>query len=60
LATAQQAGFVPNTVTPLCGELQHYFYCPIDPGATNRSVGSAYYTLTNSLGWTIVEFGGAQ
>jgi hypothetical protein len=60
LATAQQAGAVPNTVSPLCGEPQHYFFCPADPGATNRSVGSAYYTLTNSLGWTIVEFGGAQ
>jgi hypothetical protein len=63
LALAQQAGTVPETVTPLCvssGELQHYFYCPADPGATNRSAGSAYYTLTHSLGWTIVEFGGAQ
>jgi hypothetical protein len=63
LATAQQAGTVPNTVTPLCsgsGEQQHYFYCPANPGATNRSAGSAYYTLTHNLGWTIVEFGGAQ
>jgi hypothetical protein len=63
IATAQQAGTVPETVTPLCsgsGEQQHHFYCPADPGATNRSAGSAYYTLTHSLGWTIVEFGGAQ
>lgn len=63
LAMAQQAGTVPETVTPLCsgsGEQQHHFYCPADPGATNRSAGSAYYTLTHSLGWTIVEFGGAQ
>lgn len=61
LAAAQQAGAVPETVTSLClssGEQQHHFYCPANPGATNRAPGSAYYTLTNSLGWTIIEFGG--
>ena len=45
---------------PLCGEPQHHFYCPADPGATNRTTGSAYWTLVNSLHWTIVEYGAGQ
>jgi hypothetical protein len=60
MARAQQSGPVASTATALCSEPQHVFYCPADPGATNRTAGSDYYTLTNSLGWTIVEFGSAQ
>jgi len=60
LAQAQQAGTVPDAVVPMCNEPQHYFYCPANPGATNRSAGSPYWNLTNNLGWTIIEFGSGQ